>query len=76
MCLAIPAKVIRREGDEGWVLLGETELKASLVLTPDAGVGAWVLVHAGFAIQQLSEEEARETFDLVQQVLGDPEESP
>ncbi len=74
MCLAIPAQVIRREGDEGWVLLGETELKASLVLTPDAGVDAWVLVHAGFAIQQLTEEEARETFDLVRQMLGDDEE--
>jgi hydrogenase expression/formation protein HypC len=73
MCLAIPARVIRREGDEGWVLLGETELKASLILTPDAGVDAWVLVHAGFAIQQLTEEEAKETFDMVQQVLADPE---
>ena len=74
MCLAIPARVIRREGDEGWVLLGETELKASLVLVPEAGEGAWVLVHAGFAIQELSEEEARETFEMVRQVLGEDEE--
>lgn len=76
MCLAIPAKVIKREGDEGWVLLGETELKASLVLTPEAAEGAWVLVHAGFAIQQLTEEEARETFEMVEQVLGGAEEAP
>jgi len=76
MCLAIPAKVIRRDGDEGWVLLGETELKASLVLTPEADEGAWVLVHAGFAIQQLTEEEARETFELVEQMLGYEEGAP
>jgi hydrogenase expression/formation protein HypC len=70
MCLAIPAKVVSRTGDEGVVLLGETRLKASLVLTPEAGVGAWVLVHAGFAIGSLTEEEARETFELARQVLS------
>ncbi len=76
MCLAIPAKVLRREGDEGWVRLRETELKASLVLTPEADEGAWVLVHAGFAIQQLTEEEARETFEMVEQMFGDEERAP
>jgi hydrogenase expression/formation protein HypC len=40
-------------------------MKVNLVLTEDAGVGDWVLVHAGFAIERLTEQEARETFDLL-----------
>jgi hydrogenase expression/formation protein HypC len=62
MCLALPAKILERDGDDAWVQLGETRLRTNLIITPDAGVGDWVLVHAGFAIQQVSEEDARETF--------------
>lgn len=64
MCLALPAQVLEREGDDGWVQLGETRMRANLIITPEAGVGDWVLVHAGFAIQQVSEEDARETFRI------------
>lgn len=62
MCLALPAMVLKRTGDDAWVQLGESRMRTNLILTPEAGVGDWVLVHAGFAIQQLSEEDARETF--------------
>ena len=65
MCLAIPAKVTERDGDEGWVKLGDAKVKVNLMLTEEAGVGSWVLVHAGFAIQTLTEEDARETFEIV-----------
>jgi hydrogenase expression/formation protein HypC len=64
MCLAVPAQIVEKDGDTAWVQLGESRMKASLVVTPDAGVGDWVLVHAGFAIQQVSEEDARETFRI------------
>jgi len=42
-------------------------------MTPDAGVGDWVLVHAGFAIAQLDEEEAQATFESIAEAMIDNE---
>ena len=64
MCLALPAQIVEKEGDTAWVQLGDSRMKASLVVTPEAGVGDWVLLHAGFAIQQVSEADAKETFRI------------
>lgn len=72
MCLAVPAKVVECEGDEAVVDLQGNTLRVSRVLTPEAGDGDWVLVHAGFAIAQLGEEEAQETWDYLQEALGGP----
>ena len=71
MCLALPARIEERDGDEAWVALGDSRLKASLVMTPDARVGDWVLVHAGFAIQQVADEEALETWDVYRKVSAE-----
>ncbi len=77
MCLAVPAKVIECSGDEAVVDLQGSSLKISRVLTPEAGVGDWVLVHAGFAISQVDEAEARQTWDYLRVVLGDePDAGP
>lgn len=65
MCLALPLRIVERTGDEGVVELGGSRIRVGLVLTPDAGPGDWVLVHAGFAIERLSEEEARSTFEAL-----------
>ena len=51
MCLALPAKIDEKNEDDGWVVLGDTRMKVNLVMTPEAEVGDWGLVHAGFAIQ-------------------------
>ncbi len=75
MCLAVPAKVIDKAGDEATLDLQGNRLKASLVLTPEAQVGDWVLVHAGFAISQLDEKDALETWDYLRQVLENPGEA-
>ncbi|MCK4341104.1 MAG: HypC/HybG/HupF family hydrogenase formation chaperone [Phycisphaerae bacterium] len=72
MCLAVPAQVIECTGDEAVVDLQGSTLKVSKILTPEVNRGDWVLVHAGFAITQLDEAEARETWDYLQQVLGEP----
>ena len=53
MCLALPVRLHRIEGGMGWADLGAATLRLSLALTPEARVGDWVLVHAGFAIQRL-----------------------
>lgn len=79
MCLAVPGKILRvAEGSAGraggavaTVDFQGSQLQASLVMTPDAGVGDWVLVHAGFAISVLDEQQALETWDYLQQIIGE-----
>lgn len=68
MCLAVPGKVIRKVGESAEIDLQGNRLEVSTVLVPEAIEGSWVLVHAGFAIQTLSDEEAKETFDLLKNV--------
>jgi hydrogenase expression/formation protein HypC len=69
MCLAIPAKVISLEGDKAKVDFGEDVLREVNVTLVNAKVGDYVLVHAGYAIQVLSEEEAKETLQLWNEIL-------
>lgn len=68
MCLAIPAQV--REINDNKLatvdILGVTR-EISLDLTPQAEVGSFVLVHAGFAIEVVDEQFAQETLDLIKQ---------
>lgn len=73
MCLAIPAKLETIEGRKGTVALDENRTQVILALVPDAKVGDWVLVHAGYAITVLDEAQAKETYDLMKQAqeLGD-----
>jgi hydrogenase expression/formation protein HypC len=61
MCLSIPAKIDSIEGDMAVVSVGGVTYKASLQLIDDAAVGDYILLHTGFAIQKISEEEAAET---------------
>lgn len=68
MCLAVPGKILSKVGEAAEVDLQGNRLAVSTALVPEAAVGAWVLVHAGFAIQTLEEQEAKETFDLLKQV--------
>jgi hydrogenase expression/formation protein HypC len=72
MCLAVPGKIVERDDAEALVDLQGNRLKISTVLTPEASVGDWVLVHAGFAITMVSEEDARETWDYLRQMGSDP----
>ena len=69
MCLAIPAKVVNINGDSSQVDFGEGVLRDVNVMLVDAKVGDYVLVHAGYAIQVLSEDEARETLRLWNEIL-------
>jgi len=64
MCVAIPMRVVEKEGDMGVVELGGVRRKVSLQLLDDVEVGDYVIVHAGFAIEKLDEETARETLEL------------
>jgi hydrogenase expression/formation protein HypC len=83
MCLGIPGKIseIHDEGllRQGVVDFGGATRDVCLAYVPEADVGDWVLVHVGFAISHLSEEEAQQTLaDLRQlaELSADPEEAP
>jgi len=71
VCLAIPGKVVECAADEALVDFHGNTVRVSTVLTPQVRVGSWVLVHAGFAIAELDEQEARETWDYLRQALTD-----
>lgn len=83
MCLAIPGQILAVDeaGDDpvtgrlATVDMQGTRVEASLAMTPEAGAGDWVLVHAGFALAVLDETEARETWDMLQLAAadGDPD---
>lgn len=66
MCLAVPGKILAlHEGAQATVdMMGATR-SASVRLTPDAAVGDYVLVHAGFAIEVIDAEQARETIEIL-----------
>jgi hydrogenase expression/formation protein HypC len=64
MCVAIPAKVLKIEEPWAEVDLEGTTFKINMMLTPEVQVGDYVLIHAGFSIQHLKPEEAKETLEL------------
>ncbi|MFC2165114.1 HypC/HybG/HupF family hydrogenase formation chaperone [Acidobacteriota bacterium] len=72
MCLGIPAKVIHRdESNVGKVDYLGTKVKTNLSLLDDVQIGDWVIIHAGFAITKLNEEEAQETLELLREYSED-----
>ena len=69
MCLAVPMKLIEIDGDVGRAELGGVVRDVRLDLLEDAKVGDYVIIHAGFAIQQLDQEEAHRTLALLSELL-------
>ena len=80
MCLAIPGKIteIREENGSrlGRIQFGGIFRQASLDFVPEARVGDYVMVHVGFAISRVNEEEARRTFELLEQMGTIEDELP
>ena len=70
MCLAVPGQVVSRDAIMGVVDIRGNKLRAGLALVPEAKPGDWVLVHAGFAITQVTQEDADETNKLLDQMEG------
>lgn len=64
MCLSIPAKVESIKDEMAVVSVGGTTYDASLQMVDDVEVGDYILLHTGFAIQKISEEEAIETLKV------------
>jgi hydrogenase expression/formation protein HypC len=78
MCLAIPGKIVEMdENGMGVVDMEGTRRSVSLLLQEDARVGDYVIVHAGFAIHRIDEQEAMESLRILREslsVLDDPGE--
>jgi len=75
MCLAIPGKIISLTGDDPLERTGRIDFSGivkeiNLAFVPEAAVGQYVLVHAGFAIALVDEAEAEETLRLLEQTLA------
>ena len=65
MCLAIPAQIVSITELEGEVEVGTIRRTISLWLTPEAQLGQYVYLHAGYAISVLDKEEAEESLRLL-----------
>ena len=68
MCLAIPAKIRSITDNSATVEISGVSYEANLMLTPQARVGDYVILHAGFAIQILDQQEAKETLRIWQEI--------
>jgi hydrogenase expression/formation protein HypC len=69
MCLAVPVKIMSINGEEAVVDIGGVTRPVSIALTPEAKVGDYVLLHTGYAINVLNEEEAQETLSLLERMV-------
>ena len=72
MCLAFPAKVLRIDGDLATVERSGVKRSASLMLLPEAKIGDYVLIHAGFAMQIIDERDVQIRDALVAEMNGAP----
>ena len=68
MCLGIPGKILEIDGNIAKTSVGGTIVNAGLHLLDDARVGDYILIHTGFALQKISEEEALETIRLIEEL--------
>ncbi len=73
MCLAIPGKITSISGEDALLRIGRIDFggiqkEASLAYVPEAKVGDYVIVHVGFAISILDEEEASTVFEYLRQM--------
>ncbi len=70
MCLAVPMQITQLDGLNARCAAKGVERQVSLFLLQDEppGIGDWVLIHVGYALQVVSAEDARETWDLLDQL--------
>ncbi|MGM0405936.1 MAG: HypC/HybG/HupF family hydrogenase formation chaperone [Thermoplasmatota archaeon] len=68
MCLAVPGKIRKIDGDDAEIDFGGVTRSANVSLV-DVEVGDYVIVHAGYAIQYLDEEEARKSLEAWDEVI-------
>ena len=68
MCLAVPMKLLEQQGQSGVVEISGVRKQIMLTLTPDARIGNWLVVHAGYSLEILDEQEAERTLSLLREL--------
>jgi len=73
MCLAIPGRIESISGDDALTRMGKVNFggilkEASLAYVPEAKVGDYVIVHVGFALSRVDEDEAHKVFEYLKQM--------
>jgi hydrogenase expression/formation protein HypC len=84
MCLAIPGKVVSISGGDPLTRMGRVDFsgvvkqQACLAYVPEVGVGDYVIVHVGFALSKVDEDEAQKVFQYLKEIgeLGELEAGP
>ncbi|ADC89675.1 hydrogenase assembly chaperone hypC/hupF [Thermocrinis albus DSM 14484] len=76
MCLSIPSKVVEIREDNTAVVevFGVRRVVSLELMQEEVHVGDWLLIHVGFAINKLSEEEALQSLELFEEILKEEEE--
>lgn len=69
MCLAVPVQIVAVEGTDAEVDIGGVRRRISIMLTPEAKVGDYVLLHTGYAINVIDEAEAQETLKILEEMM-------
>jgi hydrogenase expression/formation protein HypC len=70
MCLAIPSKIVKIENGIATIDVDGVQRKTSLLLVEDAGVGDYVIVHAGFALHKIDEVDAMESLRILKEAAS------
>ncbi|MFZ7113692.1 MAG: HypC/HybG/HupF family hydrogenase formation chaperone [Desulfatiglandales bacterium] len=70
MCLAIPSKILKIEGHDAVVDVEGIQRKASVLLLENVQIGDYVIVHAGFAIHRIDEDEAVASLELLKEAAA------
>jgi len=68
MCLAIPARILRIEGNLALVDMAGVKREADIRMVSNARVGEYILIHAGFAIEKIAKKDAQETLRLFREI--------
>ncbi|HBH47575.1 MAG TPA: HypC/HybG/HupF family hydrogenase formation chaperone [Bacteroidales bacterium] len=75
MCLSVPAKIVKIEGDIAQASIGGSIIDVGLQLIEKVEIGDYVLVHTGFALEKIDEKEAKETLEMLNDMVEeDPED--
>lgn len=68
MCLAVPGKIVEIDGNRGIVEVMGNRIRVLLTLLETPQIGEYVLIHAGMAIGKVSQNEAQETLELLEEM--------
>lgn len=76
MCLAVPGKIVSVREDDPLLRMAKVSFggvikEVSLAYTPEAGPGDYVIVHAGFALNRIDEQEAQEILDMLAELAAE-----